>query len=253
MEKMDIKALVTGGCGEVGQYVLQAFDCDNYDIKNGDDIFDTDKLVERMKGKDLVVHLAAYAHPFMKGITDADYNHLNKDGTAQVVACMRRAGVKRILFMSTGGVYGFSSGTPHVKYLPIDEEHELAPEDRLTTYDKTKIFCENYLTTQKGIKGYVLRLEAPGVIERGFNVFREHLWAHIREGNFIDLLQRLAKYKGKSDIFNAGDPRKADSCPDTIEFAKREYPDAEIKLKNGFEPLVSVDKARRLLGYASNL
>ena len=68
------KVLVTGGLGEVGVLVTKvpSFECDVYDIQNGDDIWDKKKLVERMKGKDIVVHLAAYAHPFMEGVTDDD-------------------------------------------------------------------------------------------------------------------------------------------------------------------------------------
>jgi nucleoside-diphosphate-sugar epimerase len=245
------KVLVTGGLGEAGVLVTKvpSFECDVYDIQNGDDIWDKKKLVERMKGKDIVVHLAAYAHPFMEGVTDDDYWKLNFEGTKHVVSCMKEAGVKRIIFMSTGGMYGFSQGKPFVKYLPVDEKHPLPPEDQLTTYDKTKIACEEFLLGLKGIKAYLLRLEAPGLIDDEKAVYKEHLFAHVTRNNFIDLMEILSEYNGKNDVFNAGDAVQNKFCPNTIAFAQEFYPEAEIKLDSPTAPLYSVKKAQEVLGY----
>lgn len=243
--------------GEVGQIVKEAFECDGYSKSNGDDIWDTKKLIERMKGKDLVVHLAAYAHPYMKHadgteIPDEEYWHMNYEGTKQVVECMEKAGVKKIIFMSSGGVYGFSTGKPFVKYLPIDEQHPINKEN-LTTYDKTKLACEDYLTNLDGIKAYIFRLEAPGLIDLDKAVFPGHLFAHVMKDNLIELLRLASEYEGKSDVFNAGDAHTNKFCPDTIAFARENYPDAEIKLKSGDEPLISVNKAKEVLGYKGNV
>jgi len=255
-----IKALVTGGLGEVGEFVNKVFDCDIYDIQRGDDIWDTKKLISRMKGKDLVVHLAAYAHPFMKAegsteknpifLTDEDYWKLNFDGTKHVVECMRKAGVKKLIFMSSGGVYGFSNGTPYVKYLPIDEEHPIQGPEKLTAYDQTKIACELFLLKSKDIQACILRLEAPGLLDKRMYVLSAgHLFAHVSENNLKELLRLLWEYKGKSDIFNAGDPTTNRMCPDTVSWAKEKYPNIEIRMKDGTEPLISVDKAKKILGY----
>lgn len=245
------KVLITGGLGEVGTIVSQvpSFECDVYDMANGDDIWDTEKLVERMRGKDIVFHLAAYAHPFMEGVTDEDYWKLNFEGTKHVVECMKKAKVKKLIFMSSGGMYGFSNGIPYVKYLPVDEEHPLPPEDQLTTYDKTKIACEEYLLGLKGIKAYLLRLEAPGLLDEEKEVFAEHLFAHVSRDNLINLYEILADYEGKNDVFNAGDAIQNPFCPDTIAFAQERYPDVEIKLESPRDPLYSVKKAQTVLGY----
>jgi nucleoside-diphosphate-sugar epimerase len=244
------KVLVTGSEGEVGNFVrtVEGWDCDCYDIKFGDDIWDTEKLISRMKGKDIVVHLAAYAHPFMEGLTDDDYFKLNFEGTKHVVSCMKKAKVKKLIFMSSGGVYGFSTGRPYVKYLPLDEKHPRTPDADLTNYDKTKLACEEFLLKQKGIKSYILRLEAPGTE----HVYEGHLFARITGDNFRNLLKILGDYKGKSDVFNAGDAFVNSSCPNTLEFAKSKYPDAKIRMEVN-EPLISIKKAQDVLGYKGDL
>lgn len=245
------KVLVTGGLGEVGQLVskVPSFEVDEYDLANGDDIWDAEKLISRMKGKDIVVHLSAYAHPFMKDVTDDDYWKLNFEGTKHVVECMRKAKVKKIIFMSTGGMYGFSQGKPYVEYLPVDESHPLPPEEQLTTYDKTKIACEGFLLGLKDIKACLLRLEAPGLLDEGKEVYAGHLFAHVSVDNFIELMEIFAGYKGKNDVFNAGDSIQNPFCPDTIAFAQENYPDAKNRLEHPRDPLYSVKKAKTILGY----
>ena len=242
------KALVTGGSGEVGQFIHDSFECEVYDKKNGEDIWNTDILIGRMKGKDLVVHLAAYPHPFIKGLTHEDYMKLNFEGTKHVVACMKKAGVKKLIFMSSGGVYGFSANNPYVEYLPLDEEHPL-DKDRLTSYDKSKIACEKYLTNQKTVTAIIFRLEAPGLLDASKGVYDGHLFAHVTRDNIKELITLAGDYGGPSVVLNAGDPTTNKYCPDTIAFAKENYPDAEIRLKSPEEPLISIEKAKKVLGY----
>lgn len=242
-------ALVTGGLGEVGELMWGTFECDVYDIKNGDDIWDKAALVERMEGKDLVVHLAAYPHPFIEGVSDEEYMRLNLGGTKHVVSCMKKAGVKKLIFMSTGGLYGFSAGDPYVEYLPIDEEHPL-DEGRLTAYDRSKLGCEEYLKRQRSVTAVVFRLEAPALIDQGKEVGVGHLFAHVSRDNLKELMLLAAEYDGPNVVLNAGDPTTNKFCPDTVDFAKRVYPEAEIKLESSSAPLISVDKAKEVLGYA---
>jgi nucleoside-diphosphate-sugar epimerase len=161
---------------------------------------------------------------------------------------MKKAKVKKLIFMSSGGVYGFSTGKPYVKYLPLDEDHPKTPDEFLTNYDKTKLACEEYLLKQKGIKAYILRLEAPGVE----HVYQGHLFARVTGNNFRNLLKILGDYKGKSDVFNAGDAFPNSSCPNTLDFAKANYPDAQIRME-GNEPLISIKKAQKVLGYKGDL
>lgn len=141
------------------------------------------------------------------------------------------------------------TGLKYHEPINIMKDHPLPPEDQLTVYDKTKIACEEYLTKVRGIKAYLLRLEAPGVLDKGWDVYEGHLFAHVTGENLVTLLQLLGDYEGKSDVFNAGDPNTNRMCPDTITWAKEHYPDAELRLTEATSPLYGVEKAKRLLGY----
>jgi len=242
------KALITGGAGFVGGLIADVFDSDIYDIQFGDDIFDTEKLIKRMKGKDLVVHLAAVPSPF-RAVSEEDYWHLNRDGTKQVVKCIKRAGVKKIIFCSSDAVYGFSNHCIKVKYLPIDEEHPLPPEEDLEVYDRTKIACEKFLLEARGITAVIFRLAHPAWDERGF-LPESHLFAGVTRKNLKKFMRLAVKYKGKSDVFNIGDEKIATQfCPNSIAFAKANYPNAEIRLKSPTKPLYSIKKAIKILGF----
>jgi len=242
-------ALVTGSLGEVGSLMWDSFECTPYDIKEGLDIFDTERLVGNMRGKDVVIHLAAYAHPFMEGVTKEDYWHLNFEGTKQVVECMRKAGVKKILFPSSGAVYGVSRPEgARVVRLPITEENT-APPETLHHYGQTKLACEEWLLEQEDIQALIFRLEAPGLLDQGLGVFEGHLFAHVSRDNLKEFMGRLMEYDGPSDIFNIGDPTTNKFCPNTIAFAKEKYPDIPCDLESPTEPLYSVKKAQKVLGY----
>ena len=214
-----------------------------------------DLLVE-WKGKDLVVHLASYPR-MIEGISEVEYIKLNFGGLMQVVFCMREAGVKKILFSSSGAAYGIERGNRfkkdnmmYAEYLPIDEDYPRSPDECLNMYGKTKLACEDYLLSLTDIKGYVFRLDGPRVVETGGVLSAAHFWANISGENGIEFMQRLAEYDGPNDVFNIGDPTTNKFCPNTIEYAKEKYhPDTDIRLQSPTEPLYSVKKAQRLLGY----
>ena len=251
-----VKALITGGAGAMGKIIRPAFESDAYDVVDDffapteDDIWDTARLVERMRGKDVVVHLAAYPRP-IEGVSDVDFMRLNLGGLVHVVGCMRLAGVKKILFSSSGAAYGIElGGRPfNLGYYPIDEDYPRSPDKFLTVYGKTKLACEDYLLGQKDIKAYCFRLEGPIALETGAPLDPTHFFAHVSRENFIEFMQKLAEYEGPSDVFNIGDPTTNKYCPDTIAWLKKVHPDAEVRLESSTEPLFSVKKAQRLIGY----
>lgn len=106
------KILITGGSSYIVGHTIpflksEGYEVDNYDITNdpNDDFFDKERLTERMKGKDVVYHLASIPHPF-KG-NEADYKRMNYEGSKIVFECAKNAGVKKFIFPSSGCVYGF--------------------------------------------------------------------------------------------------------------------------------------------------
>ncbi len=243
-----MKVLITGGLGTVGSLISDLFESDIYDSRNGDDIWDTSNLAGRMKGKDAVIHLAAYHGPFM-AVPEDKYWKLNFEGTKQVVECMKKAGVKKLIFFSSNAVYGFSNGKIKIQYLPIDEKHPLPPDEDLEVYDRTKIACEKYLMGEKGVQAVIFRLAHPAWDKR-CPLPASHLFAGVTHENLRKFVKLAMEYEGKSDIFNVGDPEIATQyCPDSIAFAKETYPEVESKLKKPTDPLYSIRKAKRILGF----
>lgn len=248
-----LKALITGGAGAIGKIIKPAFESDVYDVvnevwaKTEDNLWNAERLTERMRGKDLVVHLASYPRP-IPGVSDIDFMRLNLGGTVHVVGCMRMAGVKKILFSSSGAAYGDKD--PYLpRYVPRDEDYPRPGDEFLSIYGKTKLACEDYLLSQKDIKVYCFRLDGPIALETGAPLDRHHLFAHVSRENFIEFIQRLAEYEGPSDVFNIGDPTTNKHCPDTIAWVTKKYPGIEVRLKSPTEPMYSVKKAQRLIGY----
>jgi UDP-glucose 4-epimerase len=105
---------------------------------------------------DLVIHLVSTTLPKSSN-EDPIYDvQSNLVGTLQILNAMVKLGVKKIVFISSGGtVYG----TP--KYLPIDEDHPCNPQ---VSYGITKLAIENYLLLYEkmhGIKAVILRVANP--------------------------------------------------------------------------------------------
>lgn len=111
---------------------------------------------EALVGMDAVMHLVSTTLP--KGSNDDPIYDVQSNVVAslQMLDAMARQGVRRIVFISSGGtVYG----TP--QYLPIDERH---PTEPLVSYGITKLMIEKYLRIYQlshGIRPVILRVANP--------------------------------------------------------------------------------------------
>ena len=115
--------LVTGGCGFIGVNLVARLAGDGGGIRvlddlsmgNRDDIrpFDVDlhvgdirdaaALAEVCRGIDVVVHLAAHTR-VIDSVSNPELNfQINAGGTLNVLQASRLAGVKKVIFASTGG------------------------------------------------------------------------------------------------------------------------------------------------------
>lgn len=95
------KAIVTGGSGFIGTHLVNrleelGWEVDVYDIKNGDNILDKEKLLERFKGKEICFHLAGMlgTHELVDCAQQAVA--INVIGTLNVLDACRDNGVKLI-------------------------------------------------------------------------------------------------------------------------------------------------------------
>ncbi|MDH3689586.1 MAG: NAD(P)-dependent oxidoreductase [Gammaproteobacteria bacterium] len=87
------------------------------------------------KGIDVVFHLAAAQHE--ANVPDTVFNDVNVGGTETILEASLRAGVSRVIYGSTIGVYGALEGT-------IDEESPLNPDN---IYGRTKLEAERMVVS----------------------------------------------------------------------------------------------------------
>lgn len=133
---MKRKVLVTGGAGFIGSQIVDAL------VARGDDVIIYDSLVARqhhinksgyfvhadvrdlgaliaaMQGVDTVFHLAAL--PRVQHTIDEPHEtfHVNVVGTLNVLEAARKLKVRRVIFSSSGAVYGAQEEVPFVETMP---------------------------------------------------------------------------------------------------------------------------------------
>lgn len=154
----EIKCLVLGGAGFIGSHVVDAlvrdgnnvtvFDRPNVSLENlsnsiGDihliqgDLCNPVDLEEAIHGNDVVYHFIATTLPGPSNqnpLYDVESNLVASLGLMENAV---KAGVKKIVFASSGGtVYGIPQS------LPITEEH---PTEPICSYGITKLAIEKYL------------------------------------------------------------------------------------------------------------
>ena len=168
-----MKVLVTGGAGDIGEYVVGELLSHDLtptilDIRSPRDhdgrvesvvcdLMNLEATVEAVRGYDVVVHLAAIPHPFND--PPDRIMKVNMVTCFNVLEAVRRNGIPRIVYGCSESSSGF--GVHHVAlaplYLPIDEEHPCWPHE---SYSLTKRFgeemVENYAIAY-GIEGISLR------------------------------------------------------------------------------------------------
>ena len=170
-----MKALITGGAGFLGSalanrlaelghrvYVLD-------DLSNGDrsrldeavvftrgDVCDVPRLWSLLAGVDLVYHLAARVSVPESILFPVEYNAINTGGTVSLLSAARDAGIRRVVFSSSGTVYG------QPETLPIQEGSRPWPRN---PYAISKLAAEHYVRAI----GDIYRFET--VILRIFNAY----------------------------------------------------------------------------------
>ncbi|WP_281826300.1 NAD-dependent epimerase/dehydratase family protein [Jannaschia rubra] len=169
-----MKTLVIGGCGFIGSHVVdslvaaggevrvlsrrpEAFrapvDGVNYVIG---DMAEADVLARSLSGMDAVVHLASTTVPATSNLDPEGDIAGNLIGTVRLLQVMREAGVRRMVYLSSGGtVYGVPETDP------VGEDHPLRP---VTSYGIVKVAIEKYLHMDHRLHGLdyaVLRAANP--------------------------------------------------------------------------------------------
>jgi dihydroflavonol-4-reductase len=109
------------------------------------DITDRAALAKAMQGVEVVFHTAAYVE---LGIVDAaEMERINVEGTRAVLEIAQQAGVAKLVYCSTIGIFGDTRGQP------IDETFERQQVGFSSAYDRTKYEAQQ-LVDQAAAAGF---------------------------------------------------------------------------------------------------
>lgn len=138
------------------------------------------------QGADIVIHAAAkvHTHGFWR-----DFAHTNISGTRHVLQAATEAGVKRLVQVSTVGVYGFPQGTDNP---PFHEANDYGRIFRWNYYSRSKIQAEQLvraahqsgrITTTIIRPTWVYGARDSTTIERLATALRTHRFRWIGDGH----------------------------------------------------------------------
>ena len=283
-----MKILVTGGSGKLGRAVVRHLVEEGHDVLNVDaapspdapaspryrflraDLTDHGQVLEVMTGVDehhrgkdssgavdAVVHLAAIPAPGMT--TDSAVFANNTLSTYSVFAAARTAGITNVVWASSETVLGLPFTTPP-PYAPVDEEYAPRPE---TSYSLSKDLGEEMARQlcrwEPAMK--IIGLRFSNVMEphdyAAFPGWQDdararswNLWGYIdaRDGAQA-VLRALQLDATGADVFIIANADTVMERP-SAELLAEVFPDVPLSREvTGTETLLSIDKARRVLGF----
>ncbi|MGV8854310.1 MAG: NAD-dependent epimerase/dehydratase family protein [Devosia sp.] len=274
------KVLVTGGSGKLGRAVLKDLVAHGYDVLNLDQHAPAEKLCpsvrvdltdfgqvaaailggvdERGGPFDAVVHLAAIPAPGIAPNAATFAN--NVPTTYNVFEACRLAGIKNVTFASSETVLGLPFDTPP-PYAPVDEEYYPRPE---SAYSLGKLLDETmaaqFCRWDPQLRISALRFSnvmnpedyaAFPKFDADPMVRKWNLWGYIDARDGAQAVRRSieADFTG----FEAFIIANADTVMSrsNMSLLAEVFPGVEVKgnpAKNA--TLLSIDKAKRLLGYS---
>jgi nucleoside-diphosphate-sugar epimerase len=272
------RVAVTGGSGKLGRAVVADLLDHDYKVHVLDavpahdpragytrvDLTDFGQVLGALTGVDdrydrldALVHLAALPAP---GVApDAVVFHNNVLSSYNVFSSARRAGIRNIVWASSETLLGLPLDIPPAA-IPIDESQEPRPE---SAYALGKLVDET-------IAGQFCRWD-PGLKMIGLrfsNVMEPHdyarfpdfdadsrlrkwnLWGYIDARDGAQAVRKALEYTAPGlEIFIIANADTVMSRP-SAELAAEVFPGVPVtKAVEGTETLLSIDKARRLLGY----
>jgi UDP-glucose 4-epimerase len=121
-----VRILVTGHRGHVGATVVAhlerlGHDVTGYDRADGDDLLDLPSLRCALSDCAAVVHAGALAHD--SAGSPEDIMAVNVLGTWHVLLAAEAAGTGRVVYISSGQVFGLAEGERLPDYFPVDDAH----------------------------------------------------------------------------------------------------------------------------------
>jgi len=265
------KIVVTGGSGKAGRAVVNELNARGYQTLNVDqtippaswgwalavDLTDLGQTIEALQGADAVVHLAAVPAPEMRPEQETFRNNILS--TYNVFSAAADLGLKKVVWASSETVLGLPFEKELPDYAPIDEQQTPYPE---SSYALSKLLGEQMaaqFNRRFGLPFAGLRISnimEPDEYAR-FPTFWDdpalrkwNLWGYVDARDVaqaVRLALELDVPGSEQYIVAANDTVMNRSSRGLMEEV---YPTVEIRRDLAeFETLLSIDKARELLGY----
>jgi UDP-glucose 4-epimerase len=155
-----VRVLVTGSRGQVGAVVAAhlsrlGHEVTGFDRLDGDDLLDPVGVRRAAAGCAGVVHAGALAHD--SAGRPEDIMAVNVLGTWHVLLAAEAAGAGRVVYFSSGQVFGTAEGERLPDYFPVDDAH---PRRAMRPYGLSKVLAEDLcagFTARTGMATVALR------------------------------------------------------------------------------------------------
>ena len=210
-----VRAFVTGGAGFVGsnltdrlvedgnevvvfdnfstgrdQFLEGAIASGRVTVVRGD-VLDADGVRAAMAGCDLVAHIAANADVRFGTLHPRKDLEQNTIATFNVLEAMRAHGVKRLLFASTGSIYGEPDVFPTPENAPFPVQTSLYGASKLACEGMISAYCEGY-----GMQAWIFR-------------FVSILGERYTHGHVFDFVRSLRENPAHLRVLGNGKQRKS--------------------------------------------
>ena len=271
-----MKILVTGGGGRIGKHLCRRFrqehklrviDLNDPQIEGVEftkcDITSFEEVEKATQGMEAIFHLAAIPYPIPG--KEAELMKVNALGTFHLLEASARNGIKKFIMSSSDSTLGFvfSSKPISPQYLPIDENHPLAPQDlyglsKLVDEEMCKTYTRAHDMTTICLRHCwvlfpeALRTQKQDFVEPESEINIRRLWSYIAVEDVVEAYRLGLEREGLkhiSPLLTA--PNTYVNVP-TLELIAKHFPQAEVRYPEDADPYVSLldtSQAKEVLGW----
>ncbi len=200
----------------------------NFALHTGD-LLDKYFLTKAMQGCDIVFHLAANADVrFGTDHPEKDL-HQNTIATFNVLEAMRHNHIKKIVFSSTGSIYGEAPAVPTPENASFPIQTSLYGASKLAAEGLIEAYCEGF-----GFQGWIFR-------------FVSILGERYTHGHVFDFYKQLLTHPEKLHVLGNGKQRKSylyiQDCIDAILFSLEKAKDKVNRFNLGTDEYCEVNQS----------